>query len=274
MIKQNLHTHSTYCDGKDSLEDMVLMAIEKNFTILGFSSHGYTPDETLGMDEETIVKYQKEVESLKNKYKNQVSIYSGIEQDMLYRVKHPESFDYIIGSKHYVNGTGYENGVDCEKEITKKIVENQFSNNFLLYAKNYFDDLVQMAYWDEVDIIGHFDLIMKFNEDESFLSFSNLKYINMACDALDCLITHNKIIEVNTGAMAKGYRTNPYPDYRLLEYIASHQGKIVLNSDCHNRLYLDTGFEYALEMIQKTGFQSMEVLTSHGFQSRNIKEFL
>ena len=32
--------------------------------------------------------------------------------------------------------------------------------------------------------IGHFDLIMKYNEDQSFLSFSNRKYINMACGAI------------------------------------------------------------------------------------------
>ena len=163
MIKQNLHTHSLYCDGKDSFEEMIQTAIEKEFTILGFSSHGYTPDETLGIDEETIIKYQKELKGLKNKYKDQISIYTGIEQDMLYRVKHPDSFDYIIGSKHYVNGTGYENGVDCSKEITKKIVQSQFSNDFLLYAKNYYEDIIQMADWDEVDIIGHFDLIMKYN---------------------------------------------------------------------------------------------------------------
>ena len=82
MIKQNLHTHSLYCDGKDSFEEMIQTAIEKEFTILGFSSHGYTPDETLGIDEETIIKYQKELKGLKNKYKDQISIYTGIEQDM------------------------------------------------------------------------------------------------------------------------------------------------------------------------------------------------
>ena len=40
MIKQNLHTHSLYCDGKNTIEDMTLEAIQKGFTILGFSGHG------------------------------------------------------------------------------------------------------------------------------------------------------------------------------------------------------------------------------------------
>ena len=40
--KQNLHTHSLFCDGKNSLEDMVTEAINQGFTSIGFSSHAYT----------------------------------------------------------------------------------------------------------------------------------------------------------------------------------------------------------------------------------------
>lgn len=40
MIKQNLHTHSIYCDGKDTIEAMALEAINKGFNVLGFSGHG------------------------------------------------------------------------------------------------------------------------------------------------------------------------------------------------------------------------------------------
>ena len=41
MFKQNLHTHSLYCDGKDTIEEMVQEAISRNFDVLGFSGHGY-----------------------------------------------------------------------------------------------------------------------------------------------------------------------------------------------------------------------------------------
>ena len=40
--KQNLHTHSLFCDGKNSLEEMVKEAITQDFTSIGFSSHAYT----------------------------------------------------------------------------------------------------------------------------------------------------------------------------------------------------------------------------------------
>lgn len=41
--KQNLHTHSTFCDGKDTPEEMVLTVMEKGFSSVGFSGHAYVP---------------------------------------------------------------------------------------------------------------------------------------------------------------------------------------------------------------------------------------
>ena len=40
---QNLHQHSTFCDGKDTPEEVVLSAIEQGFDSIGFSSHSYMP---------------------------------------------------------------------------------------------------------------------------------------------------------------------------------------------------------------------------------------
>ena len=37
--KVNLHTHTTYCDGKESVESMIQAAIAKDFIRLGFSGH-------------------------------------------------------------------------------------------------------------------------------------------------------------------------------------------------------------------------------------------
>ena len=41
--KVNFHTHSTFCDGKNTAEEMVIAAIEKGFDVLGFSGHCIHP---------------------------------------------------------------------------------------------------------------------------------------------------------------------------------------------------------------------------------------
>jgi len=38
----NYHTHSTFCDGKNTPEEIVLAAIDKGFDVIGLSGHGHT----------------------------------------------------------------------------------------------------------------------------------------------------------------------------------------------------------------------------------------
>ena len=39
----NFHTHTTFCDGKSTVEEVVRSAIEKGFDAIGFSGHGNDP---------------------------------------------------------------------------------------------------------------------------------------------------------------------------------------------------------------------------------------
>ena len=55
MIKANFHTHTTYCDGKNTPEEMVQAAIALGMTAIGFSGHSHSVTETYGMDPKTIV---------------------------------------------------------------------------------------------------------------------------------------------------------------------------------------------------------------------------
>ena len=83
-MKQNLHTHSIFCDGKDTIEEMTLEAISKGFDILGFSGHGY-----LSIDDGSMRDtkgYISEVERIKSKYSSSIQIHLGIEEDMLGRI--------------------------------------------------------------------------------------------------------------------------------------------------------------------------------------------
>ena len=69
MIKSNCHTHTTFCDGKNSAEEMTLAAIEKGFVTLGFSGHSpmyYEADWT--MPKEKVSEYIKDIRRVKEKY--------------------------------------------------------------------------------------------------------------------------------------------------------------------------------------------------------------
>ena len=122
----------------------------------------------------------------------------------------------------------------------------------------------------EIDIIGHFDLIQKYNENQDMIAFDNAEYLKLCYEILDKIIAANKIIEVNTGAIARGYRSKPYPHELLLRYIAKNNGMICLNSDCHNRNYLDCYYDESIQLIKNCGFDSMMILDDDGFKKTAI----
>ena len=71
----NFHTHSSFCDGKNTPEEIVVAAIEKGFTSLGFSGHAYTPFDTRYCMKDTD-SYVLEIARLKEKYRKDIQIIS------------------------------------------------------------------------------------------------------------------------------------------------------------------------------------------------------
>ena len=99
IIKQNLHTHTTYCDGNDKPEEMIRTAIDKGFDAIGFSGHGYTAfDYTYCMMD--MDAYVAEIRRVAEKYKKDIEVYAGVEEDASYPLPR-DKFDYILGSSHY-----------------------------------------------------------------------------------------------------------------------------------------------------------------------------
>lgn len=47
--KQNLHTHTCFCDGKDTPEEMIQEALKRGFDSLGFSMHSYLSCSVFGI---------------------------------------------------------------------------------------------------------------------------------------------------------------------------------------------------------------------------------
>ena len=272
MIKQNLHTHSVYCDGKDTIDQMAQTAIQKGFTVLGFSGHGPCRFDDVAMKEKDLASYRKEILEAKEKYKDQIQIYGGIEEDIWQRVASKDFYDYVIGSKHFVKVRDQVKNVDYSPAMTDEIV-SLYGGDFLAYAKDYYEDIKRIAQFEEVDIVGHLDLLMKFNEEEQYCSFTDPAYLGYAQECIDVLVQAGKIFEINTGAIARGYRKYPYPHKRLLEYIFQKGGKIILNSDCHDRNMLDCHYPESMKLIRDLGFTSMMVLTPEGFKEAPIDQF-
>ena len=67
----NFHTHSVFCDGDNTLEEIVRASVEKGFSAIGFSGHGYT-DYDLRYCMKNTDGYISEIKNLKEKYKDKI----------------------------------------------------------------------------------------------------------------------------------------------------------------------------------------------------------
>lgn len=255
MISEDFHIHSNLTDGKDNLEDIVRAAIDLKMTKIGFSEHIYTDfDESYCMSISTTEKYKNEVNFLKEKYKDKISIYLGIETD--YYSSYPtDDFDYVIGSVHYIYKNDKYFEIDLDKDNMAEFVNKTYDNDYFLFAKDYYNCVSDIIFKTNADIIGHFDLITKFNENNCLFDMRDDKYLDIAKKAVDRLILFNKPFEVNTGAISRGYRNFAYPDLPLLEYIHSRGGKIILSSDSHSKDTLCNKFDEYEKLIKEIGFK-------------------
>lgn len=273
MIRQNLHTHSIYDDGKDTIEQMVQTAKEKGFTVLGFSGHGHNPEDDGSMSLEDTKRYCHEIrEAAKREAENGLKIFCGIEEDSISPVD-PKDWDYVIGSVHYLQKDGRFWPVDYSKDRFDAMISQGWNGDIHAMLQDYWKALEAQADNPVMDIVGHVDLITKYNENEDYFSFENPEYLAMAESAIEKLVKAGKIFEMNTGAIARGYRSEPYPHPLLLKMIQEKGGKLMINTDCHNRENLDLGLGHCLQLAKKAGFESLMMLTENGFEERSIEEF-
>ena len=241
--------YTSFCDGKDSPEEMVLSAIEKGLSIVGIAVHSYTDfDLSYCIKRSRIPDYLKTVVKLKSKYKDKIRVLCGIEQDM--HAPLPTSdYDYVIGSLHYVNTIDGKVPIDSSEQIFTRCAKQYFGGDYYALAESYFENVANVAEITKCDIIGHFDLISKYNENGKYFDEDHPRYVKAYTKALDRLLKANVPFEINTGAMSRGCKSTVYPNKKMRDYILSKGGKFILSSDSHSKENIAFGFDEARKLV-------------------------
>ena len=189
------------------------------------------------MSREDTKRYRSDILDLKEKYRVQIDIYLGIERDY-FGEGDDYPYDYVIGSLHYTKAPGGELlCVDESEECMVRNVTNFFGGDFRAYVESYYA------------LIGDVDLITKFNEVGKYFDENAKWYKKAALRALAQAAEKRPIFEINTGAVARGYRSRPYPCGFLLEEIERLGCPVILSSDCHEKNKLDFGFNMVLDKV-------------------------
>lgn len=237
----NYHTHTIFCDGKDTPEELVREAISLGCPAIGFSGHSYYTFDDCCMTPEGTEAYIREIRRLKKVYRDKIQIFLGIEQDIFSVIKN-DSYDYVIGSVHYVPHGKEYHSVDYTREDFIHTVETVYDGDYYAFSEAYYKLMGSVYEVTKCDIIGHFDLITKFNEGDCLFSTRDARYRKAADDALERLMEAPAVLEINTGAMARGYRSSPYPAEEFIQKWKAAGKKLVFSSDCHEKNQLMYGF--------------------------------
>lgn len=263
------HTHSCFCDGLDQPETVVRAALDRNFISLGFSGHGAADYDDAAMTPEGERDYRAEIRRLQAAYEGRIEILLGQEHDALSPYA-DFPYEFLIESVHYIPVPGGKLCVDWSADRTEETVRQAFGGDPYAYCRTYFETCAKAYEASPAQIAGHLDLVTKFNGGGRQFDESDPRYLGPAMEALECAVRRGMVVELNTGAIAKGYRTAPYPGPALLRRLRELGGRVMVNSDCHNAALLTCWYEEAAEYLKALGFRSVVILQKNGFREIGI----
>lgn len=264
-LLSSVHVHSKLCDGKNTLEELAVTAWKQGLQTLGFSGHSHTPhDIEYCMTNARTQLYRAQVAKLKERYTGKLDILCGLEWDLL-SDDDPAAYDYWIGSTHYVQGprTGKYYEIDWREADLAACIQEDFDGDGLAVVEAYFANVAAVAA-KEPTILGHFDLIKKVNAGSKFFDENDERYTAAADKALRTAAEHHCVLEVNTGAVYRGFRKDFFPSPALLKDWLALGGDVVITADAHDARALTFGFEEAAAQLRELGYQRVLVLGRDG----------
>lgn len=263
MHHTDLHTHTTFSDGRSTMEEMVLSAIKKGLTSYGIADHCYTPyDLDYCIQKDQFPAYKAEFQRLKALYGDRIDLYLGIEWDGFCELPDRSDYDYVLGDCHYVKKDGLYLTVDGSPEEQKQHLMEHFGGDLLAYARCYFDGYVSCAEANHPDFLGHFDLLTKFG----LFDETDPKYRSLALEALEASLKAVPILEMNTGAISRGYKALPYPADFLLKAVPEFGGKFILSSDSHHADNVAYKFDLCRDLLLAAGIKSTVIYEKGRFE--------
>lgn len=222
------------------------------------------------MTKDDMPEYLQEIGRLKDKHKEQLEIYVGLEIDYLdptYNASIPYfqtlPLDYRIGSIHFLPlawPLAEKNMmcIDGSYEEFAHSVDQHYQGDIRLLIGHYFRSLREMIEAGGIDIVGHIDKIFMNGQRYKGFDMTANWYLDPLMDCLELVKEKGYILEINTKNWVKRHET--YPHVQHLKAIRKLDIPIMVNSDCHYPTLVNDGRAEILELLREQGFKSTREL--------------
>jgi len=242
-MRIDYHLHTLFSDGNKDLLDYVAQAKKRKIDEIGFSDHVHFKKAAWSMDFSALSNYVNRINLLRRV--SDISIKTGLEVDFvpskmggLMRVINKFPFDYLMGSVHFIGNWM----IDDERQIDewkKRNVDHVYQQYFFLVQ--------EMAESGLFDIVGHLDLVKKFN-------FRPKKDISdILLETVEIISKNKMCVEVNTAGLRKPCH-EIYPSEKLMKMCFDSGLPITLGSDAHSPIEVGADFNKAANLLRKIGY--------------------
>ena len=154
------------------------------------------------------------------------------------------NLDYLIGSIHHVIAPdGGRVPVDHAPELLAEGLRAHFGGDAEAYVRAYFRQQRDMVAQFNFDIVGHLDLVRKFNVKMPYFDEEAAWYRAELVATADAVAASGKIAEVNTGAISRGWLDDAYPSAFFRQLLRERGVRFVLSADAHAANAVDCAFD-------------------------------
>lgn len=256
MITADFHVHSDFSsDGKASMEDMIAHGIKQGLKTICFTDHmdyDYPKISTYNFELE-IEDYLKKLQTMKERYKSQIEILTGIELgiqpqviDRMNELTSKYAFDFIIGSVHIV---------DQFDPYYPQYWENKTEEEGILRCFTAIKEGCES--FQGFNVCGHIDYIFRYapSSKAQYKEYPYSYYADVLDEILKTLIKNGKGIELNTSGYKYGLG-HPHPKTEILRRYKELGGEIItIGSDAHLPEHLCYDFNRATNLLKDLGYQ-------------------
>jgi histidinol-phosphatase (PHP family) len=255
---------------KGDLAAVIERAIAAGFTHYGLSEHcpryreqDLFPDERefgAAALERAFAAYAEHAFELRDRYADRIEVLVGFETERLppdgwalrmREVRSSAAFEYMVGSVHDVDGVF----VDFKPELNRELAE-RFGGVEQLQIR-YFEALIDLVQTLRPEIVGHIDLVRKFDGPGAHFSAKVYGHIDRTLEAVRAC---GAVLDVNCGASRRGL-SPVYPLPPILDRARQMGIGVTLGDDGHGAHDVGVGLSDCVAAIAAAGYREICYLT-------------
>lgn len=265
---------------KGELEPVVARAIDAGFTHYGLSEHCpryrtedlFPGEEDLGPDGliATFNAYTRQARALRERFSDRIDLLVGFETERLppgdwaarmLLLREQVRPDYIVGSVHDVQGRV----IDFSAEQTRTIAGELGGTEVMQTL--YFDAVIDLVQALRPEIIGHIDLIRKFDGPQPVFSPGVWRRIEAVLEAVRAA---GGVLDVNCATHRRGLGP-VYPLPEILARACQLEIPVTLGDDSHGAHDVGVGLDASLRAIANAGYREVAYF-AHGAGGTELRK--